>query len=93
MTREQLIARNDTLRTQFRGGKILMDTSVWHVSSQVRARAAYRMTRHFDFPKESNHDYGEFVFAGYSWRWQIESFAGELFLTLSIEEDLLMEVV
>jgi hypothetical protein len=88
MIRAQLIERNDTLRTTFAGGLILMTPSVWELPAQLRGRALYRMTVFQKIFEESDHSEGVFIFAGYSFVWRIEEFAGELSLTLMLAEDL-----
>lgn len=82
--------RNDLLRTKFEGGKILITPTVFHIDSQIRGRALYRLTLYNRFSsEEDDHSEGSFTFAGYFWVWKIEDFAGERSLTLSVAHDLL----
>lgn len=92
MTRKQVIAQNDLLRTRCRGGKVVWDASVRALDPQLIARAGYRMTLDQEFPDHSWHDEGSFVFAGFRFVWTIEQFAGDRTLTLYVVEDLLWRI-
>jgi hypothetical protein len=87
MTRKQTIAANDELRTQFKGGVVLMTPSVWQLPAELRGRALYRMTLYNKFSPDSDHSEGVFVFAGYSFVWRIATFAGERSITLMMAND------
>lgn len=87
MTREEEIASNDLLRTQLKGGKILMTPAVWELDSQLRGRALYRLSLYQSFSDDSLHDRGTFIFAGYSFVFFISEFDGERSLSLSLGDD------
>lgn len=89
MTRDQIIARNDLLRTQLRGGLFRFGWSALHLDPQIRARATYVMTQPYTKPSTDDHSYGEFKFAGYLFSWHVWDFAGEAELTLDVDRDLL----
>jgi hypothetical protein len=76
---------NDLLRTQFKGGKVLMTRNVYELPAMLRGRALVRMTLYETFDEESDHSEGVFVFAGYVFHFFIEDFAGERSITLSME--------
>ena len=82
------IEANDLLRTQFKGGKVLMTWAVWHLDAQLRGRALYRMSLATKFTQD-DHSEGVFLFAGFMFVWQIGVFAGERSITLGIGEDFL----
>jgi hypothetical protein len=89
-SRADIIKANDELRTQFKGGIVLMTPAVWDLEPRLRARALYRMTLYQAFDDESDHSEGVFIFAGYTFVWRIEEFAGERSLTLLMDSDLLI---
>jgi hypothetical protein len=83
MTLEEKIARNDTLRTQLKGGVVLMTPGVWDIPAWFRGRAIYRMTQAQKYTND-DHSEGVFVFGGYCFYWTIGEFAGELSITLML---------
>ena len=85
MTREETIARNDELRCNFKGGVVLMTPAVWDLEPRLRGRALFRMTIYQAFDEESDHSEGVFIFAGWSFHWFIEDFAGQRSITLGME--------
>jgi hypothetical protein len=90
MTLSAVKEQNDLLRTKFEGGKVVITPTVFHIDPQIRGRALYRLTLYSRFSGEDDdHSEGSFTFAGYFWIWQIEDFAGERCLTLSVAADLL----
>ena len=70
--RARIIELNDQLRTTFKGGRVQMTPDFYKLDSRVRGRAFYVMSRHEKFDDESEHDWGIFIFAGYSFEWSIE---------------------
>ena len=70
--RTKIIELNDQLRTTFKGGRVQMPASVYDLDDRLRGRALAVMTRYNKFDKDSDHDMGVFVFAGYSFEWHIE---------------------
>lgn len=86
MTLEQVRERNDNLRTQFKGGRVLMTLSVWSLPASLRGQALYHMSRYQAFHDDSDHGEGVFIWECVVFHWFIGEFAGELTLTLSISE-------
>lgn len=62
---------NDQLRTMAKGGRIQMTPDVYELDPQLRGRALSYLTRYNKFDADSEHDYGVFIFAGYSFVWAI----------------------
>jgi hypothetical protein len=87
MTRAEVITRNDELRTTFKGGLVLMTPAVWDLDAQIRGRALYRLTLYQAFDEGSDHSEGVFIFAGWTFVWRIEEFAGERSITLMMKDD------
>jgi hypothetical protein len=63
---------NDQLRTTFKGGRVQMTRCVYELEDRLRGRALSVMARYNKFHDGSEHDYGVFIFAGYSFEWRIE---------------------
>jgi uncharacterized protein DUF3768 len=70
--RAKVIELNDELRTTFKGGRVQMTTGVYELDPQVRGRALFVMSRYNRFDDTNAHDWGVFIFAGYSFEWRIE---------------------
>ena len=70
--RGKIIALNDRLRTTFKGGRVQMTPSVYELDDRLRGRALSVLARYDSFHPDSEHDWGTFIFAGYSFEWQIE---------------------
>jgi hypothetical protein len=70
--RSRIIALNDELRTTFKGGRVQMARDFYDLDARLRGRALSTMARYNRFDDESEHDSGLFIFAGYSFEWQIE---------------------
>jgi hypothetical protein len=70
--RQKIIQLNDQLRTTFKGGRVQMTRDFYDLDDRLRGRALYAMTRYSRFDDESEHDWGVFIFAGYSFEWRIE---------------------
>ena len=70
--RARIVELNDQLRSSFKGGRVQMTRSVFDLDAQLRGRALAVMARYNKFDKDSDHDMGVFVFAGYSFEWHIE---------------------
>lgn len=64
-----------------------MTPAVWELPTQIRGRALYRMTMYQAFGNESDHREGVFIFAGWSFVWQIDEFAGERSITLMLADE------
>ena len=70
--REKIAALNDQLRTTFKGGRVQMTRSVYDQDDRLRGRALSVLARYNKFHPDSEHDWGTFIFAGYSFEWRIE---------------------
>jgi hypothetical protein len=70
--RNRIIELNDQLRTTFKGGRVQMTPGVFQLVAQIRGRAFSVMARYSKFDRDSEHDHGVFIFAGYSFEWRIE---------------------
>jgi hypothetical protein len=49
-----------------------MTPGVYQLDAQLRGRALQVMSRYNKFDESSEHDWGVFIFAGYSFEWRIE---------------------
>jgi hypothetical protein len=70
--RDIIIQLNDQFRTTFKGGRVQMPPSVYDLDARLRGRALYVMSRYNKFHDDSEHDWGAFIFAGYSFEWRME---------------------
>ena len=70
--RAKIIALNDQLRTTFKGGRVQMTPSVYQLDDRLRGRALSVLARYSKFHPENEHNWGTFIFAGYSFEWRIE---------------------
>lgn len=70
--RAKIIELNDQLRTTFKGGRVQMTPSVYELDERLRGRALSVLARYNKFDPDSEHDWGVFIFAGYSFEWRIE---------------------
>lgn len=70
--RAKIIELNDLLRTTFKGGRVQMTPDVYALDARLRGRALYAMSRYNKFDGDSDHDWGVFIFAGFSFEWRIE---------------------
>jgi hypothetical protein len=70
--RAKIIALNDRLRTTFKGGRVQVTPSVYELDDRLRGRALSVLARYNKFHPDSEHDWGTFIFAGFSFEWRIE---------------------
>jgi len=70
--RATIIALNDQLRTTFKGGRVQMTPSVYELDGRLRGRALSVLARYSKFDADSEHNWGTFIFAGFSFEWRIE---------------------
>jgi Protein of unknown function (DUF3768) len=70
--RDKIVALNDQLRTTFKGGRVQMTRSVYDLDDRLRGRALSVLARYNAFDSESEHDWGIFIFAGFTFEWRIE---------------------
>jgi hypothetical protein len=70
--RAAIIALNDQIRTTFKGGRVQMTRSVYELDERLRGRALSVLARYRRFHPDSEHDWGVFIFAGFSFEWRIE---------------------
>src|SRR5580698_6320950 len=70
--RVKIIALNHQLRTTFKGGRVQVTPSVYELDDRLRGRALSVLARYVTFHPDSEHDWGTFIFAGFSFEWRIE---------------------
>ena len=70
--RTKIIALNDLVRTTFKGGRVQMTPGVFELDDRLRGRALSVLARFDSFHPDSEHEWGTFIFAGYSFEWRIE---------------------
>jgi hypothetical protein len=70
--RVKIIELNDQLRTTFKGGRVQMTPTVYALDPQLRGRALFALAAYNTFADGEEHDWGVFIFAGYSFEWHIE---------------------
>src|ERR1700689_5948012 len=70
--RAKIMALNDQLRISFKGGRVQMTPSVYELDARLRGRALSVLARYKKFHPDSEHDWGTFIFAGFSFEWRIE---------------------
>jgi hypothetical protein len=70
--RAKIMALNDQLRISFKGGRVQMTPSVYELDARLRGRALSVLARYNKFHPDSEHDWGTFIFAGFSFEWRIE---------------------
>ena len=70
--RSKIIQLNDQLRISFKGGRVQMTPDFYELDARLRGRALSVMARYNKFDDSSEHDWGVFIFAGYSFEWRIE---------------------
>lgn len=83
MDKANIIQLNDLLRTEFKGGVVLMTPTVYELPSQMRGRALYRMSQAAHFTMD-DHSEGVFEYADCLFHWRIGVFAGQRSITLAI---------
>jgi hypothetical protein len=91
MTLEEERAANDLLREKFTGGRILMSRAVWELEPHMRGRMLHRLTLYSRFDEDSDHSEGVFIFAGYSFFFEITMEHGDRTLTVYLDGDLLLQ--
>jgi hypothetical protein len=87
VTRDQLIALNDDLRCNGRGGEILFTPAVYDLEPGLRGRILHRLTLYDRFDPDSLHDYGLLICAGYRIIWEIQEVDGRREMTLSMAHE------
>jgi hypothetical protein len=70
--RAKIIELNDQFRSTFKGGRVQMTPAVYELDPQLRGRAMCMLAKYKKFNDDSEHDWGVFIFAGYSFDWHIE---------------------
>jgi hypothetical protein len=70
--RAKIVALNDQLRISFKGGRVQMTKCVYELDDRLRGRALAVLARYNKFHPDSEHDWGTFIFAGFSFEWRIE---------------------
>lgn len=87
MSLEQIRKYNDLLRTQFKGGQVLMTEGVRALPQQLRGQALYLMGQYNAFDQDSDHSEGLFFCQSFAFHFHIGEFAGGLAITLSTYEE------
>lgn len=76
MNKERIRQLNDTLRTTFNGGRVLMTVAVNALPYDVKALALHRIRSFSDFSADNDphgeHDFGSFELAGETFFWKID---------------------
>jgi hypothetical protein len=70
--RTKIVELNDQLRATFKGGRVQMTPAVYALEPQLRGRALSALSRYNKFADDEEHEWGVFIFAGYSFEWRIE---------------------
>lgn len=70
--RAKIIELNDQLRTTSKGGRVQMTRGVYELDDRLRGRALAVLACYNKFDADSEHDWGTFIFAGFSFEWRIE---------------------
>jgi hypothetical protein len=91
MTLEATRAANDLLRSEFKGGRVLISPAVRELEPHMRGRMLHRLTLYSRFDEGSDHSEGVFIFAGYSFFFEILMEHGERVLTVYLDGDLLLQ--
>ena len=73
---------NDTLRTTFGGGRVLLTSSVAELAPAMKSAALVAMAACSDFNDDndprSEHDFGRFELGHYTFTWQITYYDADL---------------
>jgi hypothetical protein len=91
MTREEIVAANDLLRTAFKGGRVEVCHGPYELDDRTLGRMLSVLARYSTFEEGSLHDRGTFIFAGFSFEWEIVDVDGERVLRVCVERDALHE--
>lgn len=86
MTLEAVQRRNDEFRTTFGGGRIEMLPAVKELPARIRGRLLFRLTIYDYFHPDSDHSDGHFVFAGWTFFFEIHEEQNGLVLLLGMHE-------
>jgi hypothetical protein len=89
MTPQHIIQCNDALRTGFKGGRIEVCHGPYELDDHLIGRMLCALARYDRFAPDSLHDYGQFIFAGFSFEWYIETVDSERVLRVWVERDAL----
>jgi hypothetical protein len=84
VTRADIIKANDELRTQFKGGVDACGVGPGAATTRASALPHDALS---GVDEESDHSEGVFIFAGYTFVWRIEEFAGERSISLMLSGD------
>jgi hypothetical protein len=90
-SRDEIIAANDLLRTQFKGGRIEICDGPFEFDDRLIGRMLCVLARFSNFGDDNLHDSGLFIFSGYSFEFFIEDVDGERVLRVWVERDVLWE--
>ena len=83
------IRANDDLRRHFRGGRVEVHHAPYDLDDRTIGRMLCVLARYDRFEEGSLHDTGVFIFAGFSFAFQIDIENGERVLKVWVERDVL----
>lgn len=89
MTRDRIIAANDTLRTCFSGGRVEVCHGPYDIDDRMMGRLLCAIAKYDNFPPDSLHDEGLLIFAGFGLAWKIQIVHGERVMRVWINDDVL----
>jgi len=89
MTRNDIIAAKDELRTSFKGGRIEVCHGAYDLDDRLVGRMLCVLARYNRFEEGSMHDDGMFIFGGFNFDWRIETIDGTRVLRVWVERDVL----
>src|SRR6266536_1022149 len=76
MSTERIRELNDTFRSTFSGGRVVMTNSVYELPDCVRANALVKVATFGEFTKDNDpygeHDFGFFELVGRTFYWKID---------------------
>ncbi|MEA2977867.1 MAG: hypothetical protein QOF19_3387 [Alphaproteobacteria bacterium] len=82
MTSDRIRELNDAFRSTFRGGQVVMTSSVDELPSMVKAEALHKAATFSDFTKDNDpygeHDFGSFELVGRKFLWKIDYYNYDL---------------
>jgi hypothetical protein len=89
MTRDQIIAANDRLRTAFSGGCVEVCHGPYEIDDRTLGRMLCAIAKYNKFSSNSLHDEGLMIFAGFSVAWNIQLVDGQRIMRVWINDDVL----
>jgi hypothetical protein len=82
MNTQRIRELNDAFRSTFRGGRVVMTSSVDELPSMVKAEALHKAATFADFTQDNDpygeHDFGSFDLVGRKFLWKIDYYDYDL---------------